>query len=371
MKWRKMHAICLALLLTASLSSALLAQTTQPAYTLTVTPASPTSQDVITLKLAGTWPDNCPPNKLKVTLQDGNIDIDMLLPGAEDGNVPVSKAIPTAWQQTATIGPLAAGTYGIYGRGVSHTQTGGYVKLGTVQVVAAPAGQTNPGTGNGQTGGSQPSSGSKTAPEPNTPKQPSATATPKSGELAAPDGMKNLALGVLVVLLDDVLAADCCLQAGQCGTVVACEGPGHAGMVLVTWPFYGRGVNDACKNEEGTSVAYPLMSARWMDTKTVRLALGFDQSGVLSKGQGDAILFTSQDGPIYNLIGANSLNEKIAATGQFHLGDHVRVPGSAASGRSADRHGERLPQTTGRCLLPHPVSVRSARRHDSRSVSRG
>jgi hypothetical protein len=313
MKWRKMPTACLALLLTASLSSAVMAQATAPAYTLTVTPASPTSQDVITLKLAGTWPDNCPPNKLKATLQDGNINVDMLLPGAEDGNTPVSKAIPTAWQQTINIGSLMPGTYTVYGRGVSYTQTGGYVKLGTIQVVAAPASQTP--------------SASKPATEPNTPKQPTTAPTQKPSELAAPDGMKSLALGVVVVLMDDSLAKDCGLQAGQCGSVLACEGPGHTGMVLVTWPFYGQGVNDACKDEEGTSVAYPLKSARWMDTKTVPLALCFDECGVLSKGQGDAILFTSEDGPVYNLIGANALNEKIASTGQFHIGDHVRVRG--------------------------------------------
>jgi hypothetical protein len=139
--------------------------------------------------------------------------------------------------------------------------------------------------------------------------------------------MKNLTLGVVVVLMVDCLSDDGGLQPGQCGTVVACEGPGHTGMVLVTWPFYGRGVSDACKDEEGTSVAYPLKSARWMDTKTVPLAICFDRCGVLSKGQGDTILFTSQDGPVYNLIGVNSLNEQVTSTGQFHLGDHVRVRG--------------------------------------------
>ena len=49
----------------------------------------------------------------------------MLLPGAEDGNTPVSKAIKPDWQATAAIGPLAPGTYKVYARGVSHTQTRG------------------------------------------------------------------------------------------------------------------------------------------------------------------------------------------------------------------------------------------------------
>ena len=58
MRWRTMPTLCLTLLLLASTPPALVAQAAQPAHTLSVTPASPTSQDVITLKLAGIWPDN-------------------------------------------------------------------------------------------------------------------------------------------------------------------------------------------------------------------------------------------------------------------------------------------------------------------------
>jgi hypothetical protein len=299
MKRREIHIACLALLLTASMSAVIWAQTAPPAYTLSVTPANPTSQDILTLKLAGTWPDNCPPNKLKVSLQDGNINIDMLLPGAQDGNVPVSKAIKTDWQGTATIGPLAPGTYLIYARGVSYTQTGGYVKIGEIQVQSAPAGQTAPNAGGGQT----------------------------PAETAAPDWMEALVQGIGVVLMDDSLAKDFALRAGQYGTVVGCDDPSHAGMILVTWPFYGQGIHDACKDADGIPVAYPLKSAQWMDPKGVRLAVCFNTSGTLSEGQGGCVLFKAQDGRVYNLVDANSLNEMIGPTGQFHFGDCVRVQG--------------------------------------------
>jgi hypothetical protein len=322
MKRREIYIACLALLLTASMSAVIRAQTAPPAYTLSVTPANPTSQDTLTLKLAGTWPDNCPPNKLKVSLQDGNINIDMLLPGAEDGNVPVSKAIKTDWQGTATIGPLAPGTYPIYARGVSFTQTGGYVKIGEIQVQSAPAGQTDPNAGSGQKPGE-----SKPAVDPNSSKQPGTGAGQKPAEMAAPDWMEALVQGIGVVLMDDSLAKDFTLRAGQCGTVVGCDDPGHAGMILVTWPFYGQGIHDACKDADGVPVAYPLKSAQWMDPKGVRLAVCFNTSGTLSEGQGGCVLFKAQDGRVYNLVDANSLNEQIGPKGQFHFGDYVRVQG--------------------------------------------
>ncbi len=322
MKWRSVPIACLALLLAAPLSSVLPAQTAAPLYALTVSPANPTTKDVLALKLAGTWPDNCPPNKLKVTLQDNNIDIDLLLPGAEDGNTPVCKVIKTAWQATATIGPLAAGTYRIYARGVSHTQTGGYAKLAEIQVQAASTAPTDPNTGSGQKPDER-----QPAPDPNSSEPPSATTGQEPGEVAAPDGMKKLGLGVRVVLMDDSLVKECGLQPGQCGTVVACEGLGHAGMLLVTWDFYGRGSHDACKDEEGMPLAYPQKSARWIDTKTVRLAMGVDKFGTLSQGQGECILFEAEDGQTYNLVGGDTLNEQISSTGQFHIGDHVRVRG--------------------------------------------
>ncbi len=322
MKGRNVPIACLMLLLTASLSSILPAQTAAPMYALTVTPANPTTKDVLTLKLAGTWPNTCPPNKLKVTLQEDTIDIDMLLPGAEDGSTPVCKVIKTDWQATATIGPLAAGTYRIYTRGVSYTQTGGYAKLAEIRVQAPSAAPTDPNTGSGQKPDEH-----KPAPDPNNSEPPSTTTGQKTGEMAALDGMKKLALGVRVVLMDEGLVKECGLQPGQCGTVLACEGPGHTGMVLVTWDFYGQGVQEACNDEEGMPVAYPQKSARWIDTKTIRLAIGADQRGTLSEGQGKYTLFQAEDGRTYNLIGGTALNEAIGSTGQFHLGDHVRVRG--------------------------------------------
>jgi hypothetical protein len=250
------------------------------------------------------------------------------------------------------------GTYNVYARGVSYTQAGGYVKLATISVQAAPAGPpTDTNTGSGQK-----SDGSKPATDPNTSKQTSSTTTAttqKSGELAAPNGMKELALGVVVVLMDDSLVKECGLQAGQCGTIVACEGPGHTGMVLVSWPFFSRGVQDACKDDDGMPVAYPLKSARWIDTKTIPLGLCFDECGVLTKGQGGVILLKVDDSHMYNLIGADALNEQVSAAGRFHIGDHVRTRGlrqiaglrtNAASGcprQQGDVYGPVLTFTAG------------------------
>jgi hypothetical protein len=317
---RSVPMACLVLWLMTPLLSTLPAQTAAPMYTLTVTPAHPTTKDVLTLTLTGTWPNTCPPNKLKVTLDGSSINMDLLLPGAEDGSTPVCKVIKTDWQLTATTGPLAAGTYRIYARGVSYTQTGGYAKLTEIQVQAASAAPTDPNIGSGP-------KPAEPAPDPKSPQPPSTTDGQKPGEMAAPDGMKKLVPGVWVVLMDDSLAKEYGLQPGQRGTVIAKEGLGHAGMVLVTWDFNEQGVPQACKDEEGLPLAYPYKSARWIDTRTVRLAIGLDRCGTLGQGQSGYILFRAEDGQTYNLVGGNALSEQISATGQFHLGDHVRVRG--------------------------------------------
>ncbi len=319
MKWSVTIARSVLLLMTPLLAT-VSAQTAAPMYTLTVTPAHPAAKDVLTLTLTGTWPNSCPPNKLKVTLAGSSINIDLLLPGAEDGSTPVCKVIKTDWQLMATIGPLAVGTYRIYARGVSYTQTGGYAKLGEIQVQAASAAPTDPNTGSGP-------KPDEPAPDPKSPQPPSAISGQKPGEMAAPDGMKKLVPGVWVVLMDDSLVKECGLQPGQRGTVVAREGLGHAGMVLVTWDFYEQGVPQACQDEEGLPLAYPHKSARWIDTGTVRLAIGLDRCGTLGQGQSGYFLFRAEDGQTYNLVGGDALSEQISATGQFHIGDHVRVRG--------------------------------------------
>jgi hypothetical protein len=134
----------LVLLLVALLSGVLAAQSTPAAYALTITPEKPTTRDTVTLKLAGPWSDNCPPEKLKVTLEGNRINVDMLLPGAEGGKVAECKAIKTNRQLTATVGPLTAGACKVYVRGVSATVTGGYAKLGEFEVRASTTGPTRP-----------------------------------------------------------------------------------------------------------------------------------------------------------------------------------------------------------------------------------
>lgn len=297
MKRQAVYRTGLVLLVVASLSTIGAADDT---YTLSVIPTNPTSQDTLTLKLAGTWPDNCPPDKLKVNVQGTSINIDMLLPGAENGQTTISNPIKTMWQATASVGPLAAGTYQVYVRGVSYTKTGGYAKAGEIRVQPAPVSPTTP--------------------------SPESEKTP-SGETTVPDGTSGLVQGACVILLDDTLPKDCDLRGGRCGVVVACDGAGHDGMVLVSWPFYKCGLNDACRDADGLPLGYPLKSACWIDTKDVRLALCFEQIGALEKGSGNAILLKAQDGRVYNLVGADSLNEQIGPQGQFHLGDRVHVQG--------------------------------------------
>jgi len=338
MKRRKVHGICLALLLMASLPAVIEAEVVLSAYTLGITPANPTSQDIVTLKLSGTWSDNCPPYKVKVEVKEDCIYLDMLMPGAEDGVVSTCKAIKTDWQLTATVGPFTPGTYKVYARGVSFTQAGGFAKIGTFQVQAPTAGQTsNPPTGTGAGEGQKPSEpvptvpanpAPPTNPTPTPTPTPSTGTTPKSGKAPVVVRMNDLAPGVCVILMDDTLAKSYELRRGQCGTIVGREGPGHTGMVLVAWHFYGRGIHDACKDADGGPVGYPLKSARWMDTKAIRLAICFNGRGALTKGQGECVLLKAEDGQVYNLVGADLLNEQISPTGQFHWGDRVRVQGS-------------------------------------------
>jgi len=98
-------------------------------------------------------------------------------------------------------------------------------------------------------------------------------------------------------------------------------------MVLVSWHFFGWGLDERCTDGDGAPIAYPAQWAQWVDTREVRLAVCFDECGTLRQGQGECVLLETQDGRTFNLLGADRLSEKIGPAGQFHFGDRVRVWG--------------------------------------------
>ncbi|MBM4027223.1 MAG: hypothetical protein FJ280_17720 [Planctomycetes bacterium] len=335
--WRNTHILGLALLLTALAPAVGPAQDDRPGYTLTITPANPTAQDVLTLTISGTWSDDCPPNKLKVEVQGIGIFIDMLLPGFEEGIVPTCKPVKTAWQVTTTIGPLPADAYRVYARGVMHGYAGGYAKIGELLVRAAGDVGPDPSTGAPEKpaepvpdpGAASPKTPAKPEPQPDpgsadVPAGPSEPKPSLPRELIPPEGLE---LGVSMVLMDATACPDAGLETGRCG-IILCDMDGDpAGRIQVTWYFYGQGWSDKCTDAEGLTVAFPSKSARWMDTKKVPLAIWFDRCGTLEKGQDDCVLLKTEAGHVYNLIGGHLLNEGVGPTDQFHFGDRVRVRG--------------------------------------------
>jgi len=326
------------------MAAVLAAQTTPAMYTLSITPEKPTTQDTITLKLAGTWSDNCPPEKLKVALEGDRINVDMLLPGAEDGKVPECKAVRTDWQLTAKVGPLAAGAYKVYVRGVGYNATGGYARLGEFAVQASTAKPTDPKAGDGQKSGT-----TAPKPDPGDLDKPDTDPGKKPGEPSYGKGRTDDVVPcICVVLLDRVRVSDSELEAGRCGTVLWCDPHDRTKKILVSWPFLGKGSHDRCTDEDGVPLAYPFRSATWIDPRIVRLAVCFDACGTLRQGQDGCILLKAEDGKTYNLIDADALNEKIGPKAQFRFDDHIRVRGLLqASGPRADstclceeRHGD-------------------------------
>ena len=102
--------IALFLLATISVTASAFAQSTPWPPDVSVSPQNPSTSDVITLTISDTWPDdNVPRGIVSIQIQGHSI------------YVAVGKVWyftinywPTPWQETCSVGPLAAGCYDVY-----------------------------------------------------------------------------------------------------------------------------------------------------------------------------------------------------------------------------------------------------------------
>ena len=77
----------------------------------TITPANPTSSDVVTITLSGQWPDSCIPNGSAVSVIGTNIYFDVIADYPPDT---WCMLVIMPWERTEFVGPLSPGTYVVY-----------------------------------------------------------------------------------------------------------------------------------------------------------------------------------------------------------------------------------------------------------------
>lgn len=94
------------LILTSAIAASAAAQTA----TIKVAPAAPTTDDVVTLDLSGSWPDSCAPGAghlPAVKNQDGHVNVLYVRPSG------ACATVITPWSLALPLGRLAAGTYSV------------------------------------------------------------------------------------------------------------------------------------------------------------------------------------------------------------------------------------------------------------------
>lgn len=99
-----------------------------------VDPAAPTPGDEVGITLAGNWGDSCTPNGSSISVSGNSIYFDVI------HDYPVGTGclqVITPWSQTEQVGPLAAGTYGVYARLISQSSPKPYMQVGQFTVSAA------------------------------------------------------------------------------------------------------------------------------------------------------------------------------------------------------------------------------------------
>src|SRR5690606_7637789 len=75
-----------------------------------VSPACPAPTTELTIRAAGEWPDSCPPNIARVSVDDFEVDL-KLVSDPPPGPCPT---VITAYSHEVSFGPLAAGEYTVY-----------------------------------------------------------------------------------------------------------------------------------------------------------------------------------------------------------------------------------------------------------------
>ena len=256
-----------------------------PEITVQVDPGSPTSSDILSLTLSGTWPDSCTPEGLETHVLAGDsIWIDLLLPGW-DTKGPCDPLmclqVLTPWQQTEFIAPVPAGDYDLFARAVACEGSGSYAKIGTLRV--------EPGAG---------------------------------GPL--PD---QFARGERVVLLEDDPSGGPGLLAGHAGTIVCCDPSDCSGGVLISWDLWTNGKADLSRCPDIASVVYPPESVIWVDPSRTLIGRHFNQCGTIRQGLEGCVHLDAADGKTYNLVAPGQLYATLDKAGAIQFGDTVRVRG--------------------------------------------
>lgn len=259
----------------------------QAAPSFEVSPANPTSLDVVSITLSGTWGNSCVPEQMTLSVMPGDsLWIDVFLPGWDaqsPDEVPVCLMVLTDWSLTNMTGPLAPGTYHVYARYIRYQDQGTYEWVGQFQVTDVGGGSTTPG-------------------------------------LFAP--------GQRVVLLEDAPPGGVGLKAGHVGTVICCDSPDCAGSVLVSWDLWTDGSADA-KSCVGTIPEFwPPNSILWVNPQEVAIGSDFSSCGTIRKGLEGCVLFDTGNGKTYNVLGGGALAARLSdPAGRIGFGDYVRVRG--------------------------------------------
>lgn len=96
---------------------------TGPTAEIEISPAAPTADDSIFVRLSGVWSDSCVPRDPQVRITGSEVRIDTAGPGAGFACL----AVLTPWELPVGFGALPAGTYRIV---VIHSSFGQFLELG-------------------------------------------------------------------------------------------------------------------------------------------------------------------------------------------------------------------------------------------------
>ncbi len=282
---KRQAVVAAGLVLLAALSVQGAVPATLPEIAAQFTPASPTSDDTLTLALAGTWPNSCVPQTFHVQIVPGDsIWIDLLLPGWDmkgDCEPLMCLQVLTAWQLTGPVQALPAGTYDVFLRAVDCEEAGAYHTIAVLSVA--------PGSG---------------------------------GPLS-----EQFAPGERIVLLEDNPPGGFGMLAGQAGTVICCDSEDCSGNLLVSWDLWTNGKLEPVPCANAAETLYPPNSAVWMNPQQVRLGRHFNQCGTIRKGLEGCVYLEADDGKTYNVIASGEMYLALDGGGAVAFDERVRVRG--------------------------------------------
>jgi len=84
-----------------------------PPDQVTIDPCNPTSSDIVTITLSGTWDNSCVPNDVNVSTDGNDIYFDVINKYPPGSMCPT---VQTPWSQTQSVGPLLAGSFEVMAR---------------------------------------------------------------------------------------------------------------------------------------------------------------------------------------------------------------------------------------------------------------